>query len=61
MGYTDGKLLGFDEGINLRSTDGKLVVFMLGNINGITLGIGVRTYMGSFYESFDGYNDFKLE
>ena len=34
---------------------------ILVNVDLITLGIGVGTYMGSLDGSFDGYNDGKLE
>ena len=37
LGYTDVKLLGYDEGIKLRYTDGKVVGNILGNVDRITL------------------------
>ena len=39
LGYNGGKVLGSDEGIKLGSTDGKVFVTILGNIDIITLGI----------------------
>ena len=43
LGSTDGKVLGSDEGIKLEISDGKVLVTILGNIDGITLGLGVGT------------------
>ena len=61
MGYTDGKVLGSDEGIKLGSTDGKIFVIILGNGDGITLGLDVGTELLFLDGSFDGSNDCKLE
>ena len=43
LGYTDGKMLGSDEVINMGSTDGKVLDTMLVNVDGITLGLAVGT------------------
>ena len=53
-------MLGYNEGIKLGSTDGKVIGTILGNVDIITLGIDIGTYMGSLYGSFDGSNDIKL-
>ena len=55
--YTDGKLIGSDEGIKLVSADDKVLGIILGNVDGIILGIDDRTDLRSLDESFDGYND----
>ena len=47
LGSTDGKVLGYDEVIKLASTDGKLLVTILGNVDGITLGIYIGTELSS--------------
>ena len=57
----DGKVLGSDEGIKMGSTDNKVLGPILGNVDVITLGIDVRTAMGSLYGSLDGDIDGKLE
>ena len=36
-------MLGFDEGIKLRSIDGSVLRTVLGNVDGITLGLDVGT------------------
>ena len=60
LGYslvsTDGKVLGYDEGIKLGLFDGKVLGNILGNVDGITLVLDVGTDLGSLYVSFDGYN-----
>ena len=61
MGCTDDKVIGSDEGIKLVSTDGKLLVTILGNVYGITLGIDVETDLGSLDGSFDRSNDSNIE
>ena len=47
LGYTDGKVLGYDEGIKMVSTDGKVLVIILGDVDRITLGIDVLTELVS--------------
>ena len=61
LGYVDGKVLVSDEGINLRYTDGKVLIHILGDVDRITLLLDVGTYMGSLDGSFDGYNDVNLD
>ena len=51
IGCNGGKVLGSNEGIKLGSTDGKLLGNIIGNVNRITIGIDVITYLGSL----DGY------
>ena len=43
LGYTDGKVIGSDEGIKLGSTDGKVLCILLGNVYGIKIGLDVGT------------------
>ena len=47
LGYTDGKVHGYDEGIKLGYTDGNVIVTIPGNVDGIILGLDVGTYLGS--------------
>ena len=47
--YTDGKVLGSDEGIKLGLSFGKVIGTILGNVYGITLRIDVGTDLGSLY------------
>ena len=54
-------MLRSDEGVKLGSTDGKVLVTILGNVSGITLRIDAETVLGYLYGSFDGYNHGKLE
>ena len=61
MGSTDGKVLGYDEGIKLGSTDGKVFGTILGNVYRITLGIDIGTELGFLDGSFDALNADKLE
>ena len=61
LGYTDGKVHGYDEGIKLGYTDGKVLGTISGNVDGIILGLDVGTYLGSVDGSFDGSNDGNLE
>ena len=61
LGPTDGKVLGSNEGIKLGSTDGKVLGTIIANVDVITLGLDVRTKMGSLDGSFDCYNYGKLE
>ena len=61
LGYTDGKVLGSDEDIKLETTDAKLLETILGNVNGITLGIDVGAELDFLDGSLDGSNDGKLE
>ena len=57
---TDGKVLGYDEGIKLGSTYGKVYGPILVNVDLITPELDVGTYLGSLYLFFDGSNDGKL-
>ena len=43
LGYTDGKMLGYDEHIKMVSTGGNLIGTILGNVDVITLEINVGT------------------
>ena len=47
MGYTDGNVLGSDDGIRMGYTCGKVFGTILGNVYGITLGIDVEKELGS--------------
>ena len=55
--YTDGKVLGYNEGIKMVSSDGKVLGAVLGNVYGITLGIDVGTGLGSLDGYLDAFND----
>ena len=57
MGYTDGKVLGYDEGIKMGSTDDKFFGNILGNVDIITLGLYIGTELGFLDGSFDGSNE----
>ena len=48
MGSTGDKLLVSDEGIKLGSTDGKLLVIVLGNVDGIKHWLDVGTALDRF-------------
>ena len=61
LGYTDGKVLGSDEGIKLLSTGGKLFVTILVIVDRITLGLGIGSELGFLDGSFDGSNEGKLK
>ena len=61
MGYTDGTLLGYDEGTKLESPDGKVFVNKLVNVDRITLGLDIGTNLGFLDGSLDGSNEVKLE
>ena len=54
-------MIGSAEDIKLVSTDGKVHVTIIGNVDVITLGLDVGTDMGSLDVSFDGSNDDKRE
>ena len=54
-------MIGSDEGIKLRSTADKVLGATIGNVYGITRGLGVGTEMGSLDDSFYGYNHDKLD
>ena len=47
MGYTEGKVLGSDEGVKLGISGCVVIVTILINIDGITPGVDVGTVMGS--------------
>ena len=54
-------MFGSDEGIKLVLSNGKCFGVILGNVDGITIGLDVGTELCYLYGSFDGSNDFKLE
>ena len=54
-------MIGSDEDIKPGSTYGRLLGTILGNVDVITLGVGVGIDMGSLDVSFYGYNDDKLD
>ena len=54
-------MLGSDEGVKLVLSGVGFIGTILGNVDGITLGINIGTYMVSLDLSFDGSNDGKLE
>ena len=58
---TDTKVLGFDKGIILGFSDGKVLVTILVYVDGITLEIDVGTKLGSLGGSFDGSNNGNIE
>ena len=43
LGFTDGKVLGSDEGIKLGLSDVKVLGTILANVDGIILGLDVGT------------------
>ena len=47
-GSTDDKVIGSDEGTKLVSADGKVLGTIIGNVDGIKLGIDVGTELGYF-------------
>ena len=53
LGYTDGKVLGSDEGIKLELFYGKVLGTILGIVHGTKIGIYVGTELGSLDVSFD--------
>ena len=55
-GYTDGKVLGSDEGIKLGLSGDKVLWNILVNVDKVTIRLYVGTYLGSLYGSFDGSN-----
>ena len=59
--YTNGKVLGYDEGIKLGLSYGKLLGTVPRNLDVITLEVDVGTELGTLDGSFDGSNDDKLE
>ena len=61
LGYTDGKVLGSEEGIKLELSCVEVLVIILGHIYGSTLDLDVGTELGSLYISLDGSNDGNLE
>ena len=56
LGCNDLKALGSYEGIQLGSTDGKVLGPILGNVDRITLGLDIGTGMVSLDGSFYGSN-----
>ena len=56
LGSTGSKSLGYDEGIKLGSTSGKLFANILENIDGITLDLDIGAELGFLYGSFDFSN-----
>ena len=61
MWSTDGNVYVSDESMKPVFTDGKVIGTILGNVDGITLGIDVGTQPSSLDILFDYYNDGKLE
>ena len=61
LGSTDSKSLGSDEFIRMRYTDSKVIVTILGNVDGITLGLDIGTELGFLDGSLDGSNEGKIE
>ena len=61
LGFTDGKMLESDEVIILWWYNGKLLGIILGNVDGIFLGLVVETELWYIDVSFDGSNDENLE
>ena len=59
--YDDGKVIGSKKCIKLGIYDGKVLVLILGNIDGIRVGIDVGTEKGSLDGYFKSSNDGKLE
>ena len=59
--FTDGKVLGFCEGIKVILFDGKLIGNFIRNLDRFTLGFDVERDLGYLDGSFDGSNDGKLE
>ena len=59
--YNDGKVLGSDEGIKLGLSGCKVFGIILVNVDGITLGIYVRTELVYLYGLFYGSNGGKIE
>ena len=56
LGFTDSKVIGSDEGINMGLFDGEVLGTTLGNVDEITLGLDVGTYLGSLDGFFDSSN-----
>ena len=61
LGYTDGKVLGSDEGTKLGLYGDKVRGTILVDVDGITLVLDVGIVLVYLDGSFDGYNDGKLE
>ena len=61
LGYTNGKVLGSGEGIKLVYNDGELISTILGDLGGITLGIGVETELFPLDGPFDGSSNGVIE
>ena len=49
-------MIGYNEGIKLGSTDGKVFGTILGNLYRITLDLDIGTNLGFLDGSFDGSN-----
>ena len=58
---TDNKVIGYDEGIKMIYTGGKVLVNIPGYVYGIKLGIDIGTQLGSLDGLFYGSNDGNLE
>ena len=54
-------MLSYDEGIIIGPTDGEVIDTILGNVDGITLGLNIGTDLGFLDVSFDGSYDRKPE
>ena len=61
LGYTDGKVLGSDEGTKLGLYGDKVRGTILVDVDGITLVLDVGIVLVYLDGSFDGSNDVKLE
>ena len=59
--YTDGKVIGSNEGKKMGLSGGKMLGKIPGDVYGITLGLDVGTYLDSLDVSFDSSNDGKLK
>ena len=61
LGYTNIKVLGYDEGIKMVIFDGKAIFTILVRVDGIKLGLDIVTDLGHLYGSFDDSNDGMVE
>ena len=61
LGCNDGKVIGSYEGTKRRYTYGTAIIIILGNVDGITIGIYIGTYMGSLDRPIYCSNDGKIE
>ena len=61
LGYTNSEIIGSYSGVKLGLFYGNVIVTILVNVYGITLGLDVGTELGSLDGLFDGSNYGKLE